>query len=127
MMCYYGLIMDKIMGIKEFIENNPVSLATVTDEGKPNVIGVAFVRVVSEEQILITDNYMNQTIKDISQNKNICLLVWDSEMHGYKLVGEAEYHATGEWKKYVEAMEENRGLPAKGAIIVKVSKIIPSK
>ena len=113
--------------IKRIIENNPVAFATVTDRGKPNVIGVACVKVVSDNQILITDNYMNQTKKNICENKNVCLVVWDKNLKGYKLIGEAKYYARGKWKEFVERMEENKGLPAKGAILVKISKIIPSR
>ena len=109
------------------MESNPVAFATITTDNKPNVIGVAFIKVMSEDQILITDNYMNQTIKDISQNKNVCLIVWDSKMHGYKLIGVAKYFTSGKWKNYVKKMEENKGLPTKGAILIKISKIIPSK
>jgi len=113
--------------IKRIIENNPVAFATVTDGDKPNVIGVACVKVVSDNQILITDNYMNQTKKNILENKNVCLVVWDKNLKGYKLIGEASYYASGEWKEFVERMEENKGLPAKGAILVKISEIIPSR
>ena len=91
------------------------------------MIGVAFVKVVFDSYVLITDNYMNQTVKDILDNKNVCLAVWDKDLKGCKLVGEAEYFTTGEWKKFVEKMLENKGLPAKGAILVKVLKIIESK
>ena len=113
--------------IKKLIENNPVAFSTVTEKNKPNVIGVAFVKVVSDNQILITDNYMNQTVSDISKNKDVCLVVWDSLMFGYKLIGEAEYYTEGVWKQYVEKMEENKDLPAKGAILIKVTKVIGSK
>lgn len=118
--------MEKLIEIKDLIEKNPVALATVTNN-KPNIIGVAFVKVVSDDEILITDNYMNQTIKDISGNKNVCLIVWNEDLKGYKLIGKAEHYTEGEWKNFVEKMEENKGLPAKGAIIVKVSKIISSR
>lgn len=113
--------------IKNLIENNPVVVATVMENGKPNVIGVAFVKVVSGNQILVTDNYMRQTIEDIINNENVCLLVWDKDLKGYKMVGEAEYFTEGKWKKFVEQIKENKGLPAKGAILVTVSKIIASK
>ncbi|MEI6528717.1 MAG: pyridoxamine 5'-phosphate oxidase family protein [bacterium] len=112
--------------IKTLIESNPVALATVMSDGKPNVIGVAFVKVVGDDEILITDNYMNQTVKDILNNKNVCLLVWNSDLKGYKVVGEASYYSEGQWSDYVKAMKENIGLPAKGAIVVKVAKIIVS-
>lgn len=102
-------------------------MATITGDNKLNVIGVAFVKVVSDNQILITDNYMNQTVKDINQNDNVCLIVWDKELVGYKIVGQAQYFTTGTWKEFVEKMEENMGLPVKGAILINVSKIIQSK
>jgi predicted pyridoxine 5'-phosphate oxidase superfamily flavin-nucleotide-binding protein len=112
--------------IKLIIENNPVVLSTVMEGNKPNAIGVASVKVVLDDQILITDNYMNQTKEDIIKNNNVCVIVWDKELKGYKIIGKAEYFINGEWKKYVEQMPENNGLPAKGAILLKVDKIIPS-
>jgi uncharacterized protein len=115
-----------LLEVKQLIENNPVALATVTLNNKPNVIGVAAVKVVSDSEVLITDNYMNQTKKDIIENNNVCLIVWNKDLKGYKIIGKAEYFTEGKWKKHVEEMEENKYLPAKGAILIKVEKIIPS-
>jgi len=112
--------------IKNIIENNPVALATVMDGGKPNVLGVACVKVISDTEVIITDNYMNQTLQDILNNKNVCLLVWDEDLKGYKMIGQAEYFSTGNWVDFVKGLSDNAGLPAKGAILVKVEKIIPS-
>ena len=119
--------MDNLNEIKELIENNPVALATVMADGQPNIIGVAFVKVVADNQLLVTDNYMKQTITDITSHQNVCLIVWDSNLCGHKIIGEAKYYTSGPWKDYVERMVENKGLPAKGAILIKVSKIIKSK
>ena len=114
----------ELKNIKNIIENNPVSFSTVMPDGKPNAIGVACVKVVSEAELVVTDNYMNQTPKDILTNKNVCLLVWNSELKGYKIIGQAEYFTNGKWLDYVKKMSENSGLPAKGAILVKIEKII---
>jgi hypothetical protein len=70
---------------------------------------------------------MNQTKKNILENNNVCLVVWDKKLEGYKLIGKAKYYSEGKWKKYVERMKENKGLPAKGAILAKISEIIPSR
>jgi len=110
--------------IKKLIENNPVVVATVLDRKFPNAVVVAFVKVISGGEVLITDNYLNQTIKDLKQNNNACLLVWNDEEEGYKIIGRAQYFKSGKWKKAVEEIKENKGLPAKGAILVKVKKII---
>ena len=116
-----------LIKIKKLIENNPVALATVTDKNKPNAAALAFAKVVSDKEILLTDNYLNQTIKDLQKNKNICLLVWDKKWQGYKIIGQAKYFKTGKWKKFVEKMPENKGLSAKGAILIRVSKIIKAQ
>lgn len=109
---------------KKLIEENPVALATIDEHNKPNVIAVAYVKVVSKDQILITDNYMKQTRENLQKNNDVCAAVWNRNWEGYKLVGTAEYFTSGKWKKFVEEMPENKGLPAKGAILVTVSKLI---
>jgi predicted pyridoxine 5'-phosphate oxidase superfamily flavin-nucleotide-binding protein len=109
--------------IKEIIENNPIAFSTIDNCNKPNVIAVAYVKVVSDNQILITDNFMKQTKENLVLNKNICLAVWDKDWNGYKISGTAKHFTEGQWKKYVENIPENKGLPAKGAIIVNISKL----
>jgi len=112
---------------KKIIEENPVAFATVDKKGKPNVIAVAFIKVVSDNQIIITDNCMKQTIENVKVNNNVCLAVWDKKWNGYKLIGKAKYFAKGKWKEFVEKMIENKGLSAKGAILVTVSKLVELK
>jgi hypothetical protein len=109
---------------KKTIEENPIAFATIDNQGKPNVIAVAFVKVVSDNQIIITDNYMKHTKESLENNKNVCLAVWDKDWNGYKLIGTAKYFTSGKWKEFVEKMPENKGLSAKGAILVTISKLI---
>ena len=109
--------------VKQIIEANPIAFATINIDGTPNVIGVAFVKVVSLNQVLITDNYMGQTKNNINSNNAICLAVWDKDWNGYKLIGTAKYFTDGKWKTYVEQMPDNKGLPAKGAVLITVTNI----
>ena len=110
--------------VKDIIEDNPVAFATVDLHGNPNVIGVAYVKVILPNKIIITDNFMKQTKENIDSNSNVCLAVWNQDWDGYKLIGQAEYFTDGKWKDFIEQMPENKGLPAKGAILITVSKII---
>jgi predicted pyridoxine 5'-phosphate oxidase superfamily flavin-nucleotide-binding protein len=103
-----------------------VVIATIMTSNKPNAVTVMFVKVVSDNEILITDNFMNQTLKDIKQNNNVVVSVWNKEFKGYKLIGKAKYYNKGQWLDKVKSMKENKGLPAKGAILIKISKIIPA-
>jgi len=110
---------------KNLLETKVVSLATTNDDGTPNVIPVADVKVADDCQIIITDNFMKQTADNIKNNPNICLATWsDDWKEGYKLIGKAEYHITGKWANFVKNMKENKGLAAKAALICKISKII---
>jgi hypothetical protein len=54
-----------LLKIKKIIEENPVALATIMDRKKPNAAALAFAKVVSDKEILLTDNYLHQTIKDL--------------------------------------------------------------
>lgn len=110
--------------VKKIIEENPVAFATVSVGGVPNVIPVACVKVVSKNQVIVTDNFMKHTKENLEKNDNVCLAVWNDKEEGYKLIGRAEYFASGKWLEFVKQMQENKGLPAKGAIVVTVSKLI---
>lgn len=113
--------------IKKIIEENPVTLATVDKDGKPNISVVAYVKVIAADGVIITDNFMTQTRKNVLKNSAVCLAAWNKKWDGVKLVGKAEYHNSGVWKQYVKSMKENKGLSAKGAILISITKIIDLK
>ncbi len=53
--------------LKKLIEENVLAFATVDENGNPHCIAVAFAKVVSKNQILVTDNYMVETVKTFSE------------------------------------------------------------
>ena len=71
---------------KTILESNPVAFATVDASGAPNVIGTAYAKVIADDKILITDNYMVQTIDNIKSNTKICLASWDADWNGFKFI-----------------------------------------
>ncbi|MBU1885951.1 pyridoxamine 5'-phosphate oxidase family protein [Patescibacteria group bacterium] len=111
--------------VKSLVESQPVAIATVMKQGTPNVIGVAFVKVV-DDQLIVTDNFMNQTIEDVKHNSRVAVIVWDEGMVGYKFLGEATYFNSGKWVEFVKNMPENKDMPAKGALVIKIDKVIKS-
>lgn len=112
--------------IKKIIESNPLAFATIRDN-KPYVIGVACCKVLGDDKILITDNFMKSTIQNILENNNVALVVWSKRWEGYQFLGKAKYYQKGKWLDFVKKMKENKGLPAKGAIVIRVRKVIKSK
>ena len=112
--------------IKKIIEQNPLAFATIANK-KPYVIGVASCKVVEGDKILITDNFMKTTVSNLLQNNNVALVVWNKKGKGCQFLGKAKYYKKGKWFNYVKRLKENKGLPVKGAIVIKVEKIIESK
>jgi len=108
--------------IKKIVEENPMALATIDNEGNPYCIVIACVKI-KDNKIVITNNYMNKTLKNIQDNNKVCLVVWDNNMNGYQFVGEAEYFEEGKWLDFVKAIEENKDEPCKGAIVIEINEI----
>jgi len=113
--------------LKKLIEENALAFATVDKNGNPHCIAVGFVKVVSKNQILITDNYMIETPKNIQKNPKVALSAWSKDWKenciGYELRGTAKYFTSGKWYKIVKEIPENREEPCKGAILVTIKKI----
>jgi predicted pyridoxine 5'-phosphate oxidase superfamily flavin-nucleotide-binding protein len=113
--------------IKKLIEQNPVALATINEDNTPHSIIVAYVKVTSKTQVLITDNHMVQTTKNIKRNKNIALSLynkeWKKDCIGYELNGTAEYFSSGTFYQKVKEIPENENEHCKGAILITINKI----
>ena len=106
------------------IEENALAFATVDSEGNPHCIAVGDVKVASDDKILVGDNYMNKTLKNIQKNPNVALVVWSKdESVGYRLQGTAEYFSEGKWLDKVKAIPENKEFPCKGAILINVNNV----
>lgn len=113
--------------IKKLIEENALGLATTDKEGNPHNIAVGDVKVISKNQLLISDNYMHDTIENIKKNPNVSLVVWNKEWKehcfGYELKGKAEYFTSGKWIDFIKKIPANQGEPCKGAILIAINKI----
>ncbi|MFA5060942.1 MAG: pyridoxamine 5'-phosphate oxidase family protein [Candidatus Pacearchaeota archaeon] len=114
-------------GIKKIIENNAMGLATIDEEGNPHNIAIGFVKVVSRDELLLTDNYLNETIDNIKRNKNVALVVWvrnwEENCVGYEFKGIAEYFIEGKWIDFIKRIPINEGEPCEGAILIKINHI----
>ena len=65
---------------------------------------------------------MKTTIENLKENPNIALVFWEGE-EGYRIEGKAKYHSSGEYLDYVKKLSENKGYPAKGAIVINITNI----
>jgi uncharacterized protein len=109
----------------EAVEKDLVFLATSTNEGIPNVVPIGFARPIDEETILIADNYMNKTRKNLEENPNISLVTKDATKCPYQFKGKIEIFEAGKYFDIVTEWGQNAmtKLTPKAAILMKVSEI----
>ncbi len=65
---------------------------------------------------------MKNTIENIKNNPFISLVIIEGTDAIY-IDGKAEYYTSGKWIDLIKSMKENKGYPAKGAIIIEILKI----
>lgn len=115
--------------LKKLIEGNALAFATVGKDGNPHCIAAGYVKVVSKNQVIVTNIYMMETIRNIQRNNNVALTVWsrnwedEESCEGYELRGMAEYFTAGKWKEFVDDLPENKRYKPKGAVLITISKI----
>jgi predicted pyridoxine 5'-phosphate oxidase superfamily flavin-nucleotide-binding protein len=116
-------------GIKKMIERNAMGLATIDEKGNPHNIAVGYAKVVSRNRIVISNNYLVETIENIKKNPNVSLVVWTEKWKeacmGYELKGKADYFTSGQWLDFIKELPINKGEPCNGAILVTINKIKP--
>jgi predicted pyridoxine 5'-phosphate oxidase superfamily flavin-nucleotide-binding protein len=109
----------------EAIEKDLIFLATASPDGVPNVVPIGFARPIDEDTILIADNYMNKTRKNLEQNPQISLVTKDATKCPFQFKGKIEIFETGKYFDTVTEWGQNAmtKLTPKAAILMKVEEI----
>ena len=106
-------------------KDNVVFLATATADGTPNVVPIGFARPIDNKTIMIVDNYMNKTRKNLEKNPKASLVVRDASKAPYQFKGTVEIVESG--KYFDEAVDWATSvmsqLAPKAAILLKVEEI----
>ncbi|MFC1869267.1 pyridoxamine 5'-phosphate oxidase family protein [Thermodesulfobacteriota bacterium] len=119
-----ALITDEM---KEVVANAVLPMVgTCSRDAKPNVVPIHFTKVISENEILLMDNYMNKTRANIDANPYVAISVWDAEnKKGYQFKGSIRIEKNGttfeEGIKWVKSTRPETD--PKAAIIVTVDEI----
>ena len=98
------------------------SLATATKDGDPHVIPVGFGKVLSDDEVLLVDVFM----ENIKANPKVAVSVWDYDsLKGYEFKAVARIETSG--KAFEEGVKMVKSVfpqfDAKGAVVVKVDSI----
>jgi len=113
--------------MKEVVTNAQMPMvATAGRDAKPNVVPIRFTKVISDNEILLMDNYMNKTRANIEANPEVAVTVWNPEMRkGYQFKGKAKIEINGaifeEGVKWVKTRRPQT--EPKAAVIITVEEI----
>ncbi|MBQ0107213.1 MAG: DUF447 family protein [Methanocorpusculum sp.] len=101
-------------------------LATASKSGVPNVAPMGAV-MVEDDKILIANNFMNKTMKNILENPQVSVLVWTREIGDcIQFKGTAEIMKdTPEHKKMRDMLEAKKpgAYPCKDLVVITVKEI----
>ena len=113
--------MKKVVG-----KTRMFAVATVSSSGEPNVVPIRWVSVLSDDEILVMDNFMKKTAANIKENPRVAISAWIMEpVTGYQFKGDARVETSGKiFEEGVEMVKsKSPQLNPKAAVIVKVKSI----
>jgi len=115
--------------MKAMFEKVPtVVLATATADGTPNAVPVGSKKIINDETILISNQFLNKTLANLKANPRVAVSFWEG-FEGYQLKGTVTIETTGErfkeTAKWIEDMGNKIGFPlkSKGAVILNIEEI----
>ncbi len=115
---------------KELIDNKPIHIATVNEDGNPNLSVASDVRVLNENEIIISVNAMVHTQENINKNPNVVITAFNTDWVGLRIFGRGKFYTDGEYYDFCNKtfFSNNEVSPfgatkPKGAIVVTIEKI----
>ncbi len=75
----------------------PVVMATVSEQGVPNIIYATCVAAFGKDKLVVADNYFDKTRSNLKNgNTRGCILFRTKEGKAYQVKGSFTYHQNGE-------------------------------
>lgn len=101
----------------------PAILATVSKDGIPNIIYVGAVWLYGKDKILVADNYLDKTRKNILRGiKTGAILFITPARKAYQLKGTLSYHKSGKLLDEMKKLNPTK-YPGHAAVVLTVEEI----
>jgi predicted pyridoxine 5'-phosphate oxidase superfamily flavin-nucleotide-binding protein len=103
-----------------------IPVATASRDGCPNVVPMAFVKVLDDSTVLVADNYMDKGARNLEENPQVAVSVWDTETkQAYQVKGTAKVVRSGpvfdETVAWVSGIKPH--LTTKAAVVLRVTHV----
>jgi predicted pyridoxine 5'-phosphate oxidase superfamily flavin-nucleotide-binding protein len=104
------------------------AVATCDKDGVPNVVPIHFVKILSDDEIMMADIFMRKTFENIQQRPVMAVSVWDWDVKprkGFQFKGVPRIETSGRiYDMAVEMVKaEKPDLTAKSAVVLKITDI----
>ena len=115
--------------MKDIAEKTPVFIvATASKEGKPNGVPIVHASIISDDEIMLVDIFMNKTRQNIDENPLVAVSFWGGKGgYGYQFKGSARVETSGklfdEVIQWAKARAPQHHPPPKAIVVVKVDEI----
>jgi predicted pyridoxine 5'-phosphate oxidase superfamily flavin-nucleotide-binding protein len=104
-----------------FNKQRIIPFATVDSTGKPNNVVVAFWWFEGDDTIVIVDNFLGKSRKNLEATKWAAVNAYDMSKHlAYQIKGKTEIQTSG---KHMEKAKTPMEMPAKAVVILKAEEI----
>jgi len=97
-------------------------VATTGKDSIPNVVYIAYLKVIDDQTVLIADNYLNKTRDNILSNSKIAFVVNDEEKGSFQIKGTAERLTEGKMFDEVQKWVPDK-LPKVAAVVMHIEEI----
>jgi len=105
--------------MKEMIAKQQCFVGTVNADGTPNVAPKRSTRVLSDDSIMFTEGTGGATYANIKRGSKVSVSVVNREIiDGYRFVGTALLHESGELYEQAVVMSAKIGMPKPKAVTV---------
>lgn len=105
-----------------------IYLGTCSKTGIPNVIPMGAYKLLDDETMLLSDQYMGKTLKNLKENPHVAISYW-GENGGFQIKGTVTIHTDDQIFKddvaWVKSMKPN--LNPKGALVMKITEVFAVK
>ncbi|NIA08312.1 MAG: pyridoxamine 5'-phosphate oxidase [Nitrospiraceae bacterium] len=104
------------------------AVGTCSKDGVPNVVPIHFVKIISDDEIMLANIFMRKTFANIQENPVMAVSAWDWDVKprkGFQFKGTPRVETSG--KIYDMAVEmvkaQKPDLTPKSAIVLKITDI----
>lgn len=113
----------KFKKLNNIISGKIIYLATADKFSTPNIIAAEVNKITPNGEIIITDNQMRRTPKNIIAIKRAVILFTDNRKIWWRISGKANYYKKGEHFEFVKHLKSNKKYQPKGAVVIKIKRI----